>query len=143
MRVGVPGEVKDNEYRVAITPAGVKELVVYGHEVLIERGAGEGSSIPDSAFERAGAAILPGADEVFAEADLVLKVKEPVEEEFHRLRKDLVLFTYLHLAAGEAVTRALMDSGVERKEAMSQVARDTGARRREVFDALIEDDASS
>jgi alanine dehydrogenase len=112
MKVGVPSEVKDNEYRVAITPAGVRELVVNDHAVLIQQGAGEGSSIPDSDFERAGAEILPGADEVFAEADLILKVKEPVEEEFHRLRKGLVLFTYLHLAAGEAVTRALMDAEV-------------------------------
>jgi alanine dehydrogenase len=111
MRVGVPKELKDNEYRVALTPAGVRELVVYGHEVIIERGAGVGSSIPDSDFERAGAAIVPDADTVFADADMVLKVKEPVPEEFHRLREGLVLFTYLHLAASEPVTRALIDGG--------------------------------
>ena len=111
MKVGVPRELKDNEYRVAITPAGVRELVVNGHEVVIENGAGVGSSIPNQDFERAGASILPDADAVFADADMVLKVKEPIPEEFHRLRKDLILFTYLHLAASEPVTRALIDSG--------------------------------
>jgi len=110
MRVGVPRELKDNEYRVAITPAGVRELVVGGHEVLIERTAGRGSSIFDSEFERAGARIVGDADAVFADSDMVLKVKEPVEEEFHRLREGLILFTYLHLAASEPVTRALLDS---------------------------------
>jgi alanine dehydrogenase len=110
MMVGVPRELKDNEYRVAITPAGVRELGVAGHRVLIERAAGVGSSIPDEEFERAGASIVSDADTVFAESDLVLKVKEPVPEEFHRLREGLILFTYLHLAASEAVTRALLDS---------------------------------
>ena len=111
MRVGVPRELKDNEYRVAITPAGVRELVVGGHSVIIERGAGVGSSIPDTDFERAGATIVPDADTVFADADMVLKVKEPVPEEFHRLREGLILFTYLHLAASEPVTKALVDAG--------------------------------
>lgn len=106
MKVGVPRELKDNEYRVAITPSGVRELVVHGHEVVIETDAGAGSSIPNSLFQRAGATILPDADEVFAAADMVLKVKEPIEEEFPRLREGLVLFTYLHLAASEPVTRA-------------------------------------
>jgi alanine dehydrogenase len=110
MRVGVPRELKDNEYRVAITPAGVRELVVNGHQVLIEHEAGRGSSIFDAEFERAGASIVPDADAVFADSDMVLKVKEPIEEEFGRLREGLVLFTYLHLAASEAVTRALIDS---------------------------------
>jgi alanine dehydrogenase len=111
MRVGIPKELKDNEYRVAITPAGVRELRVCGHDVLIEQGAGVGSSIADSDFERAGAQIIADADAVFADADMVLKVKEPVPEEFHRLREGLVLFTYLHLAASEPVTRALIESG--------------------------------
>jgi alanine dehydrogenase len=111
MRVGVPGEVKDNEYRVAITPAGARELVVNGHEVIIEREAGRGSSITDAEFERAGARIVPDPETVFAEADLVLKVKEPIEAEFPLLRDGLVLFTYLHLAASEPVTRALMEAG--------------------------------
>jgi len=110
MRVGVPRELKDNEYRVAITPAGARELVVNGHSVLIEHEAGRGSSIFDAEFERAGATIVPDADAVFAESDMVLKVKEPIEEEFGRLREGLVLFTYLHLAASEAVTRALIES---------------------------------
>ena len=111
MRVGIPAELKDNEYRVAITPAGVRELVVHGHDVLIEHDAGRGSSIPDSDFERAGARIAPDADVVFAEAEMVLKVKEPVPEEFHRLRDGLILFTYLHLAADAKVTHALLESG--------------------------------
>ena len=110
MKVGVPQELKDHEYRVAITPAGVRELVVHGHSVIIEKDAGRGSSIFDAEFEKAGASIVPDADTVFAEADMVLKVKEPVPEEFHRLREGLVLFTYLHLAASEPVTRALLDS---------------------------------
>ena len=96
MRVGVPGEVKDSEYRVAITPAGVLELSLSGHEVLIEKGAGEGSSIPDSAFERAGAKVVPDPEGVFGEAEMVLKVKEPVAQELPLLREGLVLFTYLH-----------------------------------------------
>ncbi|MEA2447207.1 MAG: alanine dehydrogenase [Actinomycetota bacterium] len=111
MKVGVPRELKDNEYRVAITPAGVRELVVNSHEVIIEKDAGRGSSIFDDEFVKAGARIVPDADTVFAEADMVLKVKEPIAEEFHRLRDGLLLFTYLHLAASEAVTRALIDSG--------------------------------
>ncbi|MDQ4125062.1 MAG: alanine dehydrogenase [Actinomycetota bacterium] len=111
MRVGIPRELKDNEYRVAITPAGVRELVVGGHEVFIEHDAGRGSSITNGEFERAGAKILPDADATFAEAEMILKVKEPVPEEFHRLRDGLLLFTYLHLAASEPVTRALIDSG--------------------------------
>ncbi|MDQ3955127.1 MAG: alanine dehydrogenase [Actinomycetota bacterium] len=111
MRVGVPSEVKDNEYRVAITPAGVRELVVLGHTVLIQHEAGMGSSITDTEFERAGAKIVPDAESVFSEAEMVLKVKEPIEQEFGLLREGLILFTYLHLAASEPVTRALIDSG--------------------------------
>lgn len=111
MKVGVPRELKDHEYRVAITPAGVHELVVHGHDVLIEQEAGLGSSITDDEFTRAGAKIVPTADDVFADSDMVLKVKEPVPEEFHRLREGLVLFTYLHLAASASVTKALLDSG--------------------------------
>ncbi|HEX3908974.1 MAG TPA: alanine dehydrogenase [Mycobacteriales bacterium] len=112
MRVGVPREVKDNEFRVAITPSGVHELVTQGHDVLVERDAGIGSSIPDEDFIAAGASILDKADEVWAAADLVCKVKEPVAEEYHRMRGDQVLFTYLHLAASEPCTRAIIDSGI-------------------------------
>jgi alanine dehydrogenase len=110
MKVGVPRELKDNEYRVAITPAGVRELAVGGHEVFIERAAGAGSSIEDGDFERAGAKVLEDADEVWATAELVLKVKEPIAEELHRLRPGLILFTYLHLAAAESLTRRLLES---------------------------------
>lgn len=110
MRVGVPKEVKNHEYRVAITPAGVHELVRAGHEVFVERDAGTGSSIPDGDFTAAGAVILPGPDDVWQSGDLILKVKEPVGQEYHRMRKGQVLFTYLHLAASLACTEALLGS---------------------------------
>jgi alanine dehydrogenase len=112
VRVGVPKEVKNHEYRVAITPAGVHELVRNGHEVFIQADAGVGSSIPDEDFVTAGAAILPTADDVWQAGDLILKVKEPVAEEYHRMRKGQVLFTYLHLAASRPCTDALLGSGV-------------------------------
>lgn len=112
MLVGIPREVKNNEFRVAITPAGVHELVRHGHEVVIERNAGAGSSITDDEFTAAGARILATADEVWAAAELLLKVKEPIAEEYHRLRKGQTLFTYLHLAASRACTDALLDSGI-------------------------------
>src|ERR1700757_1866843 len=112
MKVGIPREVKNHEYRVAITPAGVHELVRGGHQVVIEAGAGVGSSIPDEDFVTAGAKILPTADDVWAEGDLILKVKEPIEEEYHRMRSGQVLFTYLHLAASKACTDALLGAGV-------------------------------
>ncbi|MER6945449.1 alanine dehydrogenase [Nonomuraea sp. NPDC000554] len=112
MKVGVPRELKDHEYRVALTPAGALELTQHGHQVLVERGAGVGSAIPDSYFQTAGALIVDSADELWAESDLVLKVKEPVAEEYHRMRKGQILFTYLHLAASPPCTRAMLDSGV-------------------------------
>lgn len=111
MRIGVPTEVKDQERRVALTPAGAHELVARGHEVLIQRGAGLGSSLPDEEYEEAGAVVVETADETWAEAELVLKVKEPIEEEYHRLREGLTLFTYLHLAADRPCTDALLESG--------------------------------
>jgi alanine dehydrogenase len=111
VKVGVPREVKDSEYRVALTPSGVKELVTHGHEVVVEREAGVGSSIPDEEYVAAGARILPSADEVWGSAELLLKVKEPVPEEYGRLRADQVLFTYLHLAASRPCTDALLASG--------------------------------
>ena len=107
MRIGVPKEVKNREYRVAITPAGVHELVARGHQVGVESGAGLGSSITDEEYTAAGAKIVDGADDVWADAEMVLKVKEPIEEEYHRLREDLILFTYLHLAASRPCTDAL------------------------------------
>jgi len=112
MRIGVPKEVKNHEYRVAITPVGVHELVAHGHEVFIERGAGVGSSISDDEYSRAGAKPLETADEVWAGADMVLKVKEPVAEEYHRMREGLVLFTYLHLAADRPLTDELLERKV-------------------------------
>jgi alanine dehydrogenase len=111
VKVGIPREVKNNEFRVAITPAGVHELVRHGHQIVVERGAGTGSSITDDEYTAAGAAILETADEVWATADLLLKVKEPIAEEYHRLRKDQILFTYLHLAASRECTDALLTSG--------------------------------
>jgi alanine dehydrogenase len=111
MHIGVPREVKNHEYRVALTPAGAQELVRHGHEVVLETGAGDGSAIPDAEFVAAGARILPTADDVWAAADLLLKVKEPVAEEYHRLRRDQVLFTYLHLAASRECTEALLAAG--------------------------------
>jgi alanine dehydrogenase len=111
MRIGVPSEVKNHEYRVACTPSGVHELVRHGHQVFVEVGAGIGSSIPDGDFEGAGARMVESADDVWSESDLILKVKEPVEEEYHRLRKDLILFTYLHLAASRECTDALLKAG--------------------------------
>ncbi len=111
VKVGIPREVKNNEFRVAITPAGVHELVRHGHQVFIEQNAGVGSSITDDEYVSAGAQILATADEVWATTDLLLKVKEPIAEEYHRLRKDQTLFTYLHLAASKECTDALVASG--------------------------------
>src|SRR6478672_1993367 len=112
MKIGVPSEVKNHEYRVAITPVGVHELTAHGHQVLVQKGAGEGSSIADEEFVAAGATIVPSADDTWGSADMVLKVKEPVAEEYHRLREDLTLFTYLHLAADEPLTRTLLANKV-------------------------------
>ncbi|WP_433339054.1 alanine dehydrogenase [Spirillospora sp. CA-294931] len=112
MKIGVPREIKNHEYRIAITPAGVHELTRHGHEVFVEVGAGLGSAIPDDDFTAAGAKILDGPDAVWAEGDLILKVKEPIADEYHRMRQDQTLFTYLHLAASRACTDALLNAGV-------------------------------
>jgi alanine dehydrogenase len=111
MIVGVPREVMEAEYRVAITPVGVRELVAQGHRVLIETGAGDGSSIPDEDFARAGAILVQDPEGVWADGDLILKVKEPLADEFLLLRSGHVLFTYLHLAAHRDVTESLRTSG--------------------------------
>jgi alanine dehydrogenase len=111
MRIGVPKEIKNHEYRVAITPVGVHELVARGHEVVVQTGAGVGSSIADAEYLAAGAKLLDSADGVWGNSDLVLKVKEPVAEEYHRLRDDLTLFTYLHLAADRPLTEKLVEAG--------------------------------
>ncbi len=108
MKVGIPREIKNNEFRVAITPAGVHELVVHGHEVFVEKEAGTGSSILDEDYTTAGATILESADEVWGTGDLILKVKEPVEPEYHRMREGQALFTYLHLAADKRLTEELV-----------------------------------
>jgi alanine dehydrogenase len=112
MRVGVPKEVKNHEYRVAMTPAGVHELVVHGHEVFVEAGAGLGSSIPDQQYVEAGATMLETADEVWDTGEMILKVKEPVKVEYPRMREGQLLFTYLHLAADRPLTEELMSRGV-------------------------------
>ena len=111
MIVGVPTEIKDNEYRVAMTPAGARELIERGHEICIQKGAGEGSSIPDEEFEAVGACMVPDAGAVWAKAEMIMKVKEPLEPEYPLLRDGQILFTYLHLAASETLTRALMARG--------------------------------
>ena len=111
MLVGVPTEIKNNEYRVAITPAGVAELTRRGHDVIIQAGAGEGSAISDNDFKAAGAQIVTTADQVWADAELLLKVKEPIAAEYSRMRKGQTLFTYLHLAASKECTDALLASG--------------------------------
>jgi alanine dehydrogenase len=111
MKVGIPTEIKPDEYRVAITPAGVRELSEHGHEVLIQAGAGEGSAIGDAAFETQGARIVPDAEAVFGEAEMVIKVKEPQPGEIEMLRSEQLLFTYLHLAPDPEQTRGLRGSG--------------------------------
>jgi alanine dehydrogenase len=111
VRIGVAREIKTDEYRVALTPAGARELVLKGHEVLVETTAGEGSSFPDADYERAGARI-GSVDDVWSQTELLLKVKEPIAAEYPRLHDGLVLFTYLHIAADEALTRALVESGI-------------------------------
>jgi alanine dehydrogenase len=111
MKVGVPTEVKKDEYRVALTPAGVRELVDAGHSVAVQSGAGAGSAIPDEAYVAQGATIVPDADAVFEAAEMIVKVKEPQPEEVGRLTDRHTLFTYLHLAADPSLTRALMESG--------------------------------
>ena len=112
MKVGIPREIKNHEYRVAITPSGVHELARGGHQVVIEAGAGAGSSIPDEDFVTAGAKILPTADDVWAEGDLILKVKEPVASEYDKMRAGQTLFTYLHLAADRLLTEELVNRRV-------------------------------
>jgi alanine dehydrogenase len=110
--VGVPKEVKDNEYRVALTPEGARELTAAGHQVLIQDGAGAGSSIPQQRYERAGAEVVGSAEEVWASSDMIMKVKEPVSDEYDRMREGQVLFTYLHLAASRELTQNLIDRKV-------------------------------
>src|SRR5256714_3689796 len=125
MKIGVAREIKPDEYRVALTPAGAHELVQRGHDVLVEAGAGEGSSFSDAAFEGVGA-LVTTVDEVWEASELLLKVKEPIEPEYRRLREGLVLFTYLHIAADEPLARALGESGIA-AVAYETVETDNGA----------------
>src|SRR5689334_8425457 len=111
MRIGVPKEIKNHEYRVGMTPAAVRELTASGHQVFVETKAGDGIGLFDEAYQRVGATILPNADEVFATADMIVKVKEPQPIEIKRLRKGQTLFTYLHLAPDPEQTKGLMESG--------------------------------
>ena len=111
MKIGVPAEIKTDEYRVALTPAGTRELVDRGHSVFVQAGAGEGSGIADDDYVAQGATIVPDADAAFAEGELIVKVKEPQPEEVARLRPHHVLFTYLHLAPDPTLTQGLIDSG--------------------------------
>jgi alanine dehydrogenase len=125
LKIGVAKEIKPDEYRVALTPAGARELGQRGHDVIVETGAGGGSSFTDAAYEAAGARIA-SVEDVWADADLLLKVKEPIEPEYGLLREGLVLFTYLHIAADEPLTRALIDSGIT-AVAYETVETDSGA----------------
>jgi len=110
--IGVPTEVKDNEYRVALTPEGARELTAAGHRVLLQDGAGSGSNIPQERYERAGAEVVATAEDVWSTAEMILKVKEPVAQEYGRMREGQILFTYLHLAASKELTQALLDRKV-------------------------------
>jgi alanine dehydrogenase len=125
VKIGVAREIKSDEYRVALTPAGARELVQRGHDVVVENGAGDGSSFSDDAYETAGARVAD-VEDVWADSELLLKVKEPIRPEYERLREGLVLFTYLHIAADEPLTRALVDSGI-RAVAYETVETDAGA----------------
>jgi alanine dehydrogenase len=111
MIIGVPKEIKTNEYRIALVPAGSEALVAAGHTVLVERGAGLGAGFPDEAYEATGAELVDTAEEVWARAGMVLKVKEPIAAEWPHMREDQIIFTYFHFAASEELTRAVMDSG--------------------------------
>jgi alanine dehydrogenase len=112
MIIGVPKEIKEQEYRVALLPSGAYQLIKRGHEVLVERGAGLGAGYPDSEYQQAGAKLLDSHEEIFQRTELIVKVKEPLPDEFKLLRREQILFTYLHLAASRALTEALMQSGV-------------------------------
>ncbi|HSA14238.1 MAG TPA: alanine dehydrogenase [Spirochaetota bacterium] len=112
MKIGIPKEIKTREYRVAATPAGVRAMTSHGHRVFIQQSAGSGSGISDAEYEKAGAVILSKAEDVWSEADIIFKVKEPVDPEFERMKQGQIIFTYLHLAADEKLTRKLLDRKV-------------------------------
>jgi len=110
MIIGIPKEIKNNENRVAITPAGVKELTKAGHQVFVQSMAGEGSGFPDEQYKMAGAELLPGIEDVYGKAEMIMKVKEPIEKEYDLIRKDQLIFTYFHFASNEMLTRAMIES---------------------------------
>jgi alanine dehydrogenase len=112
MFIGIPKEIKNNEFRVSTTAAGVHALLLAGHSVFVEKGAGVGSAITDAEYVKAGATILDTADDVWAKAEMIIKVKEPIAQEYHRMRKGQILFTYLHLAASRECTDAIIKSGI-------------------------------
>ena len=112
MKIGLPKEIKDNEYRVGLTPAGVRAFTDAGHQVFVQKSAGEGSGFEDSLYTKAGATILQTADDVWGEGDMIVKVKEPIAPEYPRMREDQVLFTYLHLAPEPELTKQLMERKV-------------------------------
>ena len=112
MFIGIPKEIKNNEFRVSTTAAGVHALILAGHTVFVEKGAGVGSAITDAEYVKAGATILDTADDVWAKAEMIIKVKEPIAQEYHRMRKGQILFTYLHLAASRECTDAIIKSGI-------------------------------
>lgn len=111
MRIGIPKEIKNNENRVGMTPAGVAELIKHGHEVYVQHTAGEGSGFPDSQYEKVGAKVLPTIEDVYATADMIVKVKEPIEPEYKLVKKDQLVFTYFHFACEKALTEAMINSG--------------------------------
>ena len=111
MRIGIPKEIKNNENRVGMTPAGVAELVAHGHEVFVQHTAGEGSGFPDELYVKAGAQILPSIDETYAAADMIVKVKEPIEPEYKLVKPGQVIFTYFHFACDKPLTDAMIASG--------------------------------
>src|SRR5690606_9528335 len=111
MIIGVPKEIKNNENRVAVTPAGVAEFVRHGHTVYVQKSAGEGSGFEDPQYIEAGATLLPTIEEVYAIAEMIVKVKEPIESEYSLIKKDQLVFTYFHFASHEPLTRAMIDSG--------------------------------
>jgi alanine dehydrogenase len=111
MKIGVPREIKTNENRIALVPAGAEALVGAGHSVFVEQGGGLGSGFPDDAYRVVGASILPTADEVWQQAEMIMKVKEPIAAEWPRMRRGQVIYTYFHFAAAEDLTRAVIDSG--------------------------------
>ncbi|HLA41818.1 MAG TPA: alanine dehydrogenase, partial [Aggregatilineales bacterium] len=112
MLIGVPREIKSDEYRVAMTPAGAREMIAHGHQVLVESKAGAGSGFLDEEYQRVGASIIDSAEEVWSRAEMITKVKEPIASEYQYLRENLILYTYLHLAAAEELTRVMVKSGI-------------------------------